>query len=1690
MMDGGFSPPPDDGKKSPRAGGRGDFVQHLYTTTPNSPPPSGVLTVGELGLELADPVRIWVGVPTSLNPTGRRVIYDSAVGGGIPEPPGDGLTYGRQPTLWVPTLPLSGGTVSGDIIIKPTYGGAAFHLDSPGPGWPEVTWNAQVAGIAAGYFQSSRYGKTRWSVEFGGTQIETGVNNTGTDFLINRFDDDGQVIYPSPLGIVRGTGVVTIATTLMLGADPTAPMQAATMQWVGNNYAPIIGGGYVAKAGDTMSGTLHLKPGAYLQFDDTAGGTGYRYLLGGDNVVSAQSTNTDGSARLLWTLQTLQDGAPFRHYANIQMVSGSKLFLYDIPTSDPEAASKKYVDGVITRAGGPFLPLTAGPGAALTGQLYLPHVTPTVAEMATAKFYVDAADQNLQAQISAVVSGNLVFYGQLDVANDVVHYKYTIDIPDSPMPPPTAVPKGGYIIVTTGGIPPTGTNIPPLPPGTPQYVRGDWFISDGEIWIFLPTGLVYFTADAIEVDPPIQGTVNVQDTLLWLDANKLNIAGGTLTGQLYSPFVPSTGPQVANKAYVDNQITSGAVTSFNTRTGAVVLTPADVFAATGLLRTGGTMTGDLLLNSDPTADLGAATKQYVDRLNPANKYLLLTGGTMSGGISFGAETVASNDPTDTSRHITLWQPGFGFSITGNRLNYNVGVGSGHVFLVGGADVVSINSVGLSMGGGYDIYLARDPSQPMHAVNKAWIEANYSTNSQGDARWVNVTGDTMTGPLLVPTGTAALPSLGSSVTAGTGIFFPGATIHFTTAGTDVLIVSGTNLRSLNPYRAPDGITGLPAYTFASEPSSGLYRPSAGNIAMTVGGTQTTIWTAASFFSAVPIQAGDWLIAAKNTSVTPNPGGSGIISWNRTQGGGEVNFYNTFNAGFDWRRVTGAGTEAMLAALNTSALALYNLGISYNGLAGGGNTFGFVWNGGPQLWVDGNPQGTLARMTDLMPDAPGDSNLYGRMNGAWSLTSKLTYVAGNMSATGPYFNPNTDILGWYVGLYNVQNQGPGGAQPGWPQTQNDNTAMILTGFAANADWPTRIMFGGRYPSTGGIPLWFQTYDFIWHEVISDKGGKFQGGISFGNRTGSSPTDLSQHIQLWAPNYGFSITGGTLNIVAGGNINCYPNGTMVTALSDAGLALQKGDVTLFRDPTAAMHATTKQYVDAKFLPIAGGNYVAKTGDMMSGNLGITTAVGVNAALTLDAASGSYRLIQSGTRGSTRWQVQMGNSVAESGTAVGSDFLIARFDNAGNYLGAPFQINRASGAVSIAQSLTVAGDTWANNLYIQGAYGIYYTGPSGIQPAWIGFGWNGSFPTLYVNGGYQYQLASTDWVGTNFATMSWTNTYFKPASEYTPNQVVDYNSNPSFFNPYVRGSLGIQYSNFSSTWIAFGWNGRVQCWLDGGNAYVELRTTADYIPNQSVDNGSYPRFGSLMLSGQTIYLADNQAYYFNRTTDGWWQWVANGTPILQIHESGVAYIKGGLRIKSSTYFSTDILGDGFSIWGDGGGRVIQFTTDNWKLLWNPNFYFFDNNGHAMFGSEGGEFGSWGNMHAYYFQSDERLKNNIEPYTRGLKEIRKLRPITFTYTGKGTTELDNGSTRTGLSAQATQLVMPEIVFEMPEPAHDPTRPPYPNFTIPGQLSMDTQPLLYTVINAIKELAEQNEALVEQNTALMARLEQLEQRMH
>jgi hypothetical protein len=66
-----------------------------------------------------------------------------------------------------------------------------------------------------------------------------------------------------------------------------------------------------------------------------------------------------------------------------------------------------------------------------------------------------------------------------------------------------------------------------------------------------------------------------------------------------------------------------------------------------LLKSGGTMTGYLVLNANPTTGLGAATKQYVDGLIGAiTGFLPLAGGTMTGALEL------AGDPTDTNMAAT------------------------------------------------------------------------------------------------------------------------------------------------------------------------------------------------------------------------------------------------------------------------------------------------------------------------------------------------------------------------------------------------------------------------------------------------------------------------------------------------------------------------------------------------------------------------------------------------------------------------------------------------------------------------------------------------------------------------------------------------------------------------------------------------------------------------------------------------------------------------------------------------------------------------------------------------------------------------------------------------------------------------------------------------------------------------------
>lgn len=52
-------------------------TQQARGRTPNAPPANGSLLPGQLYTEMNDPVRLWVGVPTTINPNGTRLILDA-----------------------------------------------------------------------------------------------------------------------------------------------------------------------------------------------------------------------------------------------------------------------------------------------------------------------------------------------------------------------------------------------------------------------------------------------------------------------------------------------------------------------------------------------------------------------------------------------------------------------------------------------------------------------------------------------------------------------------------------------------------------------------------------------------------------------------------------------------------------------------------------------------------------------------------------------------------------------------------------------------------------------------------------------------------------------------------------------------------------------------------------------------------------------------------------------------------------------------------------------------------------------------------------------------------------------------------------------------------------------------------------------------------------------------------------------------------------------------------------------------------------------------------------------------------------------------------------------------------------------------------------------------------------------------
>jgi hypothetical protein len=132
-------------------------------------------------------------------------------------------------------------------------------------------------------------------------------------------------------------------------------------------------------------------------------------------------------------------------------------------------------------------------------------------------------------------------------------------------------------------------------------------------------------------------------------AGKLEKAGDTMTGSLILAGDPTLNLEASTKQYVD----------------------------TRLLKSGDTMTGFLTLNANPTNGLHAVTKQYADT------FLSLSGGTLTGSLNLVADPIqpleaATKQYVDNllSENIPLnYFSGYGFIYTGSNTSFEVKPGT-------------------------------------------------------------------------------------------------------------------------------------------------------------------------------------------------------------------------------------------------------------------------------------------------------------------------------------------------------------------------------------------------------------------------------------------------------------------------------------------------------------------------------------------------------------------------------------------------------------------------------------------------------------------------------------------------------------------------------------------------------------------------------------------------------------------------------------------------------------------------------------------------------------------------------------------------------------------------------------------------------------------------------------------------------
>jgi hypothetical protein len=139
-------------------------------------------------------------------------------------------------------------------------------------------------------------------------------------------------------------------------------------------------------------------------------------------------------------------------------------------------------------------------------------------------------------------------------------------------------------------------------------------------------------------------------------------------------------------------------------------------------------------------------------------------------------------------------------------------------------------------------------------------------------------------------------------------------------------------------------------------------------------------------------------------------------------------------------------------------------------------------------------------------------------------------------------------------------------------------------------------------------------------------------------------------------------------------------------------------------------------------------------TGNLTIAKAT---PALAFNRTAGTAGGLQGQTAGSTRWNLVVGDTTAESGSNAGSNFALYNYTDAGGFIGTVLSANRATSVVNFAVPPTIAGAPIVSGASISDA------APSSPQAGQLWFESDSGNTYIYYNDGNTSQ-----WVQINIAS------------------------------------------------------------------------------------------------------------------------------------------------------------------------------------------------------------------------------------------------------------------------------------------------------------------------------------------------------